>query len=260
MGIFRLRPNQQNSFVEMPEVFPDVHLGRITGMIPDAHDRRKGYPVQLCIVVGCRVVVAFEDTLSSELDNFFNKTWRSAEEDIFARYTRWLESLLEVEAEPVRAERWQFNLAMSFPPPPPGRPLIVPAYPPPPSLPPNLYAHLPFQAATRPNEHFFRFEAWPTSLKLTVGNPGAIAAGTYASPASELPFMTTGFGAVARAALPSYFPAVFRYELKPAPSTQMRCGAVIPNYGQSGGGVEVFFLNGAANVGPIANAAVIQRM
>ncbi len=40
----------------------------------------------------------------------------------------------------------------------------------------------------------------------------------------------------------------------------MRCGAVIPNYGQSGGGVEVFFPNGAANVGPIANPVIIPAM
>jgi len=46
---------------------------------------------------------------------------------------------------------------------------------------------------------------------------GHIAAETYASPSAELAFLNTGFAAVARNALPSFFPAVFRYELQPDP-------------------------------------------
>src|SRR5215467_12746973 len=111
----------------------------------------------------------------------------------------------DFRAEPVEVDRTGCALAMAaaYPPPPPGRPGLTPAYPPPPTWPPNTYAHLPFQTTTLQDEHFYRFEAWPQSRKITAGIPGSIAQGTYAGPSSELPFITTGFGAVARNALPS---------------------------------------------------------
>jgi hypothetical protein len=80
---------------------------------------------------------------------------------------------------------------------------------------------------------------------------------SYASPFSELPFLATGFSAVARNALPSLFPACFRWEIQPAPFTDIRCGAIVPMYGQAGGGVEVMFTNVTTNRGPIANPVLV---
>jgi hypothetical protein len=255
MTIFRLYSNVQ-AFIGAEEVFPDVHLAKAT---------------RYCLVVGCRVVITFDDALAGQLDALYRVTWRPIEGGIIRadivrqRYDDSLKSLKPIsdvepgEVEPVsvpRADFWSM-MASAFPPPPPNRPGIVPAYPPPPSLPAKFYGHLPFQTTTNGNEHFYRFEAWPQSRKITVGAGGSVASGTYASPATELPFVTTGFGAVARAALPSYFPAVFRYVFQPTANAPMRCGAVIPNYGQSGGGVEVMFPHGANNVGAIADPVLI---
>ena len=148
-------------------------------------------------------------------------------------------------------------VAREFPPPPPNRPDLRPRYTPAPDLEENLYGHLPFQSTTRGDEHFYRFEPWPTSSKITVGQQGSIAAKTYASPSAELAFLNTGFAAVARNALPSLFPAVFRYELQPEAGCTFYCGAIVPNFGQSGGGVEVYFPARVQNRGPIAKPVVI---
>jgi hypothetical protein len=252
MGIFLIDSSYEQEFVNAPEIFPDVHLGQ------------NGVD-EYCLVVGCRVIITFDENLSSQLDEFYRRTWGPSERNIIQRYVQWMDSLKEPkvgDVKPVVVSRPGFLsiMASAFPPPPPNRPSVTPAYTPPPSLPTNFYAHLPFQTTTDVDEHFYRFEAWPQSLKITVGAAGKIAPGTYASPASELPFITTGFGAVARNALPSYFPAVFRYELQPNANTPMRCGAVIPNYGQSGGGVEVFFPTVTTNVGAIANPVVMPPM
>ena len=86
-------------------------------------------------------------------------------------------------------------------------------------------------------------------------NPPTIAQDTYAAPASEAPFALTGFAAVVRFALPTLMPACFRYELQPVTGTTIECGAAVPLYGQSGGGVEVKFTSLTKNRCPIANPA-----
>jgi hypothetical protein len=53
---------------------------------------------------------------------------------------------------------------------------------------------------------------------------------TFAGPEAELKMIETGFAAVGRAALPSFFPHVFRWKLEPPPNTSMLCGAVVPMY------------------------------
>jgi hypothetical protein len=112
---------------------------------------------------------------------------------------------------------------------------------------------------TAPFDIFYRFEAWPASRRVTTGQGGTIAIGTFASPSSELPFLPTGFAAVARNALPSFFPAVFRYELAPVPNAPVLCGAAVPMFGMSGGGVEVMFTENPTtqNRGAIALPVVV---
>ncbi len=73
---------------------------------------------------------------------------------------------------------------------------------------------------------------------------GNFAPGTYAAPWSEVPLVPSGFAAVARYALPNPFAARHVYPIITASTPQM-IGAVAPNHGQSGGGVEVLFPNGA---------------
>jgi hypothetical protein len=260
MGLYRVKNGFDSEFIRATEVFPDVQLG-VLGK----------EPAQWCIVVGCTVVVVFDKTLPSELEHFYESTWNVEaprkilpEEETPAtidRYEAWLASLSEsTEVKPYPVDRRTFAdiiASVTFPPPPPNRPTLTPVYPPPAAPPPTVYGHLPFKTKTRAREYFYRFEAWPRSRKLTQGSPGTIGAGTYASPSSELIFLPTGFAAVARNALPSFFPAVFRYEIQPVSNKDIRCGAVIPNYGQSGGGVEVFFPSAINNRGPIANPVIV---
>lgn len=256
MTVFRLNKASQRAFGEAPEIFANAQFGR----------RKKGY----LLVLGCQVAIEFDRSTPSNLEQFYSATWgigapfetsdQSIGSGIVERYQSWMSSLQEVDdVAPHWITRAELNVFVtsSFPPPPPNRPTLVPRRRPPPALPQNFYGHLPFKTRTRPQEYFYRFEPWPTSRKITVGNPGVIAAQTYASPSSELRFLNTGFAVVARNALPSFFPAVFRYELQPSPSTTIYCGAVVPNFGQSGGGVEVYFPSQVQNHGPIAYPVVI---
>ncbi len=121
------------------------------------------------------------------------------------------------------------------------------------------YGHLPFIGVTGTDEVFYRWEPWPISRRINQ-NSGTVAAGTFTAPMSELQFMPTGFAAVARLALPGLLPACFRWELRPPSFTHTRCGASVPMYGQSGGGVEVAFQSGFRNVGPIANSVVLPAL
>ena len=83
---------------------------------------------------------------------------------------------------------------------------------------------------------------------------------TFASPSSEIPLVPTGFGAVGRFALPTFFPAVFRWEIQPDAGGSLLCGAVVPMWGQAGGGVEVCFDQLVSNKGPIADPVLIDPL
>jgi len=65
---------------------------------------------------------------------------------------------------------------------------------------------------------------------------------------------------VARFALPSLMPACYRYELQPVTGTVIECGAAVPLYGQSGGGVEVKFTSLTKNRCPIADPIVLPAL
>jgi hypothetical protein len=128
--------------------------------------------------------------------------------------------------------------------------------PAPPAPPTHIYGHLCFTRTSEPNDVFYRFEPWPKSYRIDPSKR-EISPGTYACPASEQPFVPTGFAAVGRYALPNIAPACFRWEIQPNAKTKFACGASVPLYGQSGGGVEVCFLNRTKNRGPIANPVVL---
>lgn len=112
--------------------------------------------------------------------------------------------------------------------------------PPSPSRPSYIYGHLPFTGVTHAGDVFCRCEHWATSRRV-LHKTNQILAGTYGFPASELPFVPTGFAAVGRYALPDLPPACRQYEIQPPPNYTLQCGACVPLYGQAGGGVEVMF-------------------
>lgn len=77
---------------------------------------------------------------------------------------------------------------------------------------------------------------------------GDFLPGTYAVPESEVAFISTGFAAVGRLALPVNLPASHHYVIEAQAGTAVRFGTVAPAFGQAGGGVEAFFGSGATNV------------
>ncbi len=97
------------------------------------------------------------------------------------------------------------------------------------------------------NRAFHRFSAYNPDRRV---NPttGSFVAGTYAAPASEVPYVPTGFVAVGRFALPVNRPASHHYEIESPVGTLVHFGTVAPAFGQAGGGVEAFFPNAVTNV------------
>jgi hypothetical protein len=212
------------------------------------------------LVVGCRVgILLNESTFADSQSGYLKESWLSpdiAADQREVAFGKWLSSLPEAPllktATPAQA--WQqFWSAMS-----PVTP--VGTLPPPPPK-PSIYGHLPFKATTLPQTVIYRWEAYPKSMRIDIkATPPTIAQDTYAAPASEAPFALTGFAAVARFALPNLMPACFRYELQPDSGTPIECGAAVPLYGQSGGGVEVKFTIKTNNRGLIAAPVILAAL
>jgi hypothetical protein len=110
------------------------------------------------------------------------------------------------------------------------------------ALPSSLVKHVKLKAPRA----FHRFFAFTPDRRV---NPltGDFLPGTYASPASEVPFLPTGFAVVGRLALPNNLPASHHFEISAAIGTDVDFGTVAPAFGQAGGGVEAFFSKGAKN-------------
>jgi len=74
---------------------------------------------------------------------------------------------------------------------------------------------------------------------------GELTPGTYVTSTLDSSNANTGFGAVGRYALPIPLPAsnVIEYEIEH--NAEIEIGTVAPNFGQSGGGVEIRFPRGA---------------
>jgi len=70
--------------------------------------------------------------------------------------------------------------------------------------------------------------------------------GTYATTNVDMHFVPSGFAAVGRYALPSPASAKYIFPIVTYNKPNLM-GTAAPNYGQAGGGVEVFFKDGATN-------------
>lgn len=248
MPIFRIRPDQSANFAASPEFAMGLQFARL----PDAD----GDWYRFIPVIDSQVAIKFDDQVSSQIQTAREfGLWdvrrdRLGEEDEESRAEAWLSQLplsppIEL-IDPTVARDWPFLFLG------PDGPLR-----PPPRFPEGgIYGHLPFAAASGSDDVYYRYEAFPSSKRVNQA-AGTIAAQTYAAPASELPFMPTGLSVVARCALPSVLPARWRWEIQPEAPTSIRCGASVPLYGQSGGGVEVMFPHVVKNRGPIANPVVL---
>jgi hypothetical protein len=248
MQLLRLRETDQREFDKVTEVAMDCHLAQSPGE-------------EFYLVIGSRVGILLNERTLAEPDNdLFRQSWlrggvpTDERLGIFERWLSQLEAAPDLSATtPVQAWRSFWN---AFGP-------VTPIGVLPPALarPAWIYGHLPFSTTTEPETIIYRWEAFPTSRRISRAvNPPTIAADTYASPASEAPFAVTGFAAVARFALPNLMPACFRWELQPVAGTRLECGASVPLYGQSGGGVEVKFTNLTQNRCPIADPVILPAL
>jgi hypothetical protein len=251
--LFRIEQAQQGAFASGPEIYQGVQLGWF----------EDGYKRGYCIVISAMVGIVIDSSLQTELDQFAGVTWRLSQPvrgvSTAGRYQRWWENIAGVDVVvPVDANRPDMIALLTIPnpPPPPNRPSLVPGAPYGRGTLPPSAAHLPFSTTTEADEVFYRWESWPTSRRIDqVTN--TVASWTFVSPRSEIPFAPTGFSAVSRMALPSFFPAMFRWRINPQIGSTILCGAVVPMFGQSGGGVEACFDRQAFNDGPIANPVVL---
>lgn len=96
------------------------------------------------------------------------------------------------------------------------------------------------------NRIFHRFSAFYPDKRIN-SKTGDFAAGTYATPDSEVPFVPTGFAAVGRFALPNNLPASYHYMIEAPTGTTVAFGTVAPAFGQAGGGVEAYFPGAVVN-------------
>lgn len=259
MHLYRIK--NPSTFDEAPEVAMDVHFaGR--------SDKKSSYSF---IVVGGRVAIATHESPEATYEEYLNQPWLQPNLTFDRRdalFNEWLSSLepapeLEPKSptdfiQPVLLQRQDHReeaptLAFIVGP-------LLPL-PSPPPRPASIYGHLPFGTTTARDTVIYRWEAFPTSRRITrTPGGGTIARDTYGAPASEIAFAPTGFSAVARFALPNLMPACFRWELQPPANAFIECGASVPLYGQSGGGVEVRFPHPTPNRCPIADPVLLPVM
>jgi hypothetical protein len=244
MRIFRIDEYNQYQFAELPEIAMNLNFGRSGS--------------NFYLVVSCSMAVFLDQTTFTEPETSFfpsDETPAASSDRRTRDFMQWFNDLSPlsnlVAATPQQA--WSSFIGAIGPVTPIGK-LASP-----PPAPPSLFGHLPFKAKTLDDTVIYRWEAYPTSRRIDLVAK-TIAKDTYAAPASEVPFAPTGFAAVARFALPNLMPACYRYELQPAPHTDIECGASVPLYGQSGGGVEVKFVTQANNRGAIANPVVLPAL
>ncbi len=92
---------------------------------------------------------------------------------------------------------------------------------------------------------YYRFVASPRDPR--VNKNGDFVPGTYATTYADFHLVPSGFAAVGRYALPNPASARFLFQITTYDRPTFM-GTATPNFGQAGGGVEVFFKSGAKNV------------
>jgi hypothetical protein len=246
MRLYRIREEHEEWLANKPETSMGLHV--LAGERYDSYD--------WIIILGGQVAIFARELLPRhgkfEPIDYLEEPWlrqdsRGLETDRSHLFEEWFRTLRMLDHS---LENDRIISSMEF------KLFPIGPFPNPPQPGQWTYGHLPFIGLTGTSDVYYRWEPWPSSKRINQAT-GMVAPGTFTAPLSEIPFMPTGFSAVARLALPGLLPACFRWELKPPPNTSTRCGASVPLYGQSGGGVEVAFQGGFHNVGPIANPVIL---
>jgi hypothetical protein len=100
----------------------------------------------------------------------------------------------------------------------------------------------PIPTKTEIDEGFVRFSAYRNDKRITPD--GRLLPGAYTTTINDSRFVFCGLNAVARYALPNYWPAKYVFTIVPPHDIKIRIGTVKPNFSQSGGGIEAFFETG----------------
>jgi hypothetical protein len=242
MGISRLSPDDIDIFLKNPEVGMDTQVGR------------KNRGGEYVLIVGGRIAVTIDEAIVPQLNEYLRVTdtiFRMGQADDLAGMERWAADLplsSHIDPLPLNEALWALgfiHLGPRFPLPPlPSRPSVV-------------YGHLPFHGICSGTERFYRYEHYPTSIRIDLAKSEVVKPDTFAAPERERRFVNSGLGAVARYALRSLLPARWRYELRPPSGTSVHYGACVPMFGQSGGGVEVSFPNTFKNTVAIPAPTVL---
>jgi len=239
MELRKLSPDDEKQFSAAPEFAMGIQYGVLDG--------------DLVLIVGGQIVVTASDIpglYESALDlPFYRRDLAFGE--AHRLFTEWKEGLrvaknMEV-VDPVVGDARLVGFVMTPTP-------VTPAHPGTP-LPP--YGHLPFTGKTQAGDTYYRCEPYPTSIRLVA--PNTIVADTFAIPESEDGLYPTGFSAVGRYALPCFFPACYKWTINPTPGP-VKCGTVVPNFGQAGGGVEIMFPATTTNVNPFGSPLVLPTL
>src|SRR5271168_1979556 len=177
MLIFKIDENEQDRFVELPEIAMDLNFGQ---------SGSKFY-----LVVSCRMAVLLnENTFTEPEDSFFQPIGSQSfsSEGRTRNFMTWFNNLPRLSNINTATPRQAWGELMGAI----GPATPIGSFPSPPARPPNIYGHLPFKAKTLEDTVIYRWEAYPTSRRIDLVAK-TIAKDTYAAPASEVPFAPSGF-------------------------------------------------------------------
>lgn len=166
------------------------------------------------LILGSQVAVSFDAQLRDQLQALRERIWIAPEANYAERlsdFERWYDQLgqpLDLVSPDIPEDERERDETMEI-----ARSILALIYhgpigplPPLPPRPAYVYGHMHFYGDTEPDDVFYRYEYFPTSVRIKQDKE-LIVKGTYASPSSEVQFVPTGFGAVASFALPTLMPA-----------------------------------------------------
>ena len=99
--------------------------------------------------------------------------------------------------------------------------------------------------ATEAGDVFKRFSAYVNDFRIT--EKRGLQPGTFATTAEDALHVHSGREAISRYALENKQSANKRFTITPLPNTRLQEGIVQPAYGETGGGVEVIFVDGTTD-------------
>jgi hypothetical protein len=189
MALMQLPSLAATEFARIPEIGMGFQIGRILGKSS----------TELLRVIGAAVAIKWDARASEQLEEVLRRPWmdplrsRADQEENFLIWLHDLDDSPPIEPAPTDIARAAAAFILFG--------MVGPISSPPPS-PVTVYGHLPFHGQTGPEDVYYRYEPFPVSRRIDQKKRN-IAADTYATPASELPFMPSGFSAVAFSPIPA---------------------------------------------------------